>query len=78
MTNVHDLHIHRAFHIISFLWWGAGVVISLRRSANLHMAQLMLLSLASVKSRLVLVPAHPGNAGQSPEGRKTDVCVFVF
>jgi len=34
------------------------------------------LSLASVKSRLVLVPAHMGNLGQSPEGRKTDVCVF--
>ena len=26
-------------------WWGAGMVISLRRSANLHMAQLMLLPL---------------------------------
>jgi len=25
-----------------------------------------------------LVPAHPGNPGQSPEGRKTDVCVCVF
>ena len=35
------------------------------------------LSLASVKSRLVLVPAHPGNPGQSPGGRKTDVCVCV-
>jgi len=27
------------------------------------------------KSRSVLVPAHPGNPGQSPEGRKTVVCV---
>jgi len=26
------------------------------------------LSFASVKSRFVLVPAHPGNPGQSPEG----------
>jgi len=26
---------------------------------------------------LVLVAAHPGNPGQSPEGRKTDVCVCV-
>jgi len=34
------------------------------------------LSLASVKSRLVLVPAHPGNPGQSPEGRKMDVYVW--
>ena len=32
-------------------------------------------SLASVKSRLVLVPAHPGNPGQSPESCKTDVTV---
>jgi len=35
------------------------------------------LSLALVKSRFVLVPAHPGNPRQSPEGRKTDVCVWV-
>jgi len=33
-------------------WWGAGVVICLQQGADLHMAQLM--SLASVKSRLVL------------------------
>jgi len=33
------------------------------------------LSLASVKYRLVLVPAHLGNPGQSPEGCKTDVVV---
>jgi len=35
------------------------------------------LFLASVKSRLVLVTAHPGNLGQSSESRKTDVCVCV-
>ena len=38
-------------------WWGTGVVICLERGADLHMAQLMplhSLSLASVKSRLVL------------------------
>jgi len=35
-------------------WWGAGVVICLARCADLHMAQLMALSLASVKFRLVL------------------------
>ena len=34
-------------------------------------------SLASVKSRLVLVLAHLGNPGQSPEGRETDVHVYV-
>jgi len=36
------------------------------------------LSLASVKSRSVLVPAHPGNPGQNLEGHKMDVCVRVF
>ena len=39
------------------LWWGAGMVICLQRGADLCMAQLMplpSLSLASVKSRLVL------------------------
>jgi len=35
-------------------WWAAGVVICLERGADLHMAQLMPLPLASVKSRLVL------------------------
>jgi len=35
-------------------WWGAGVVICLEQGADLHMAQQMPLSLASVKSRLVL------------------------
>ena len=38
-------------------WWGADVVICLERGASLHMAQLIhrhSLSLASVKSRLVL------------------------
>ena len=35
-------------------WLGAGMVICMERGADLHMAQLMPLSLASVKSRLVL------------------------
>ena len=35
-------------------WWGVGMVICLERCADLHMAQLILLQLASVKSRLVL------------------------
>ena len=35
-------------------------------------------SLASVKSRLVLVLANPGNPWQSPKSRKVDVCVGVF
>jgi len=36
------------------------------------------LSLASVKSRLDLVPAHSGNLGQSPDGRKMDVCIWLI
>ena len=36
------------------------------------------LSLASVKSRLVLVQADLGNPGQSPEGRKMDMCVLLL
>jgi len=39
-------------------WWGTGMVICLERDADLHMTQLMplplIVSLASVKSRLVL------------------------
>jgi len=35
------------------------------------------LSLASIKSRLVLVPAYPGNPGQSPEVCEMDVCVCM-
>jgi len=35
-------------------------------------------SLASVKSRLVLVAAHPGNPGKTPESYKTGVCVCVY
>ena len=38
----------------NFEWWGTGMVICLEQDADLHMAQLMPLSLASVKSILVL------------------------
>ena len=53
-------------------WWGAGMVISLERGADLHMAQLMPLSLAvSCFSRIqigftCLVPAHLGSPGKGP------------
>jgi len=46
-------------------WWGAGVVISLERGADLHMAQLMPLPFTvSCFSEIqtgftFLVPAHP-------------------
>jgi len=60
-------------------WWGAGVVISLERCADLHMAQLMPLPLTvSCFSKIqigftFLVLAHPG----SPRQRAVKwVCVF--
>jgi len=49
----------------------------------LHMAQLMpLLLTVSCFCKIqigftFLVLAQPGNPGQSPEGRKTDLCVCV-
>jgi len=51
-------------------WWGAGVVISLERGADLHMAQPMPLPLTvSCFSKIqigftFLVLAHPGSPGQ--------------
>jgi len=51
-------------------WWGAGMVISLERGADLHMAQLMPLPLTiSCFSKIqigftFLVPAHLGSTGQ--------------
>ena len=53
-------------------WWGAGVVISLERGADLHMAQLMPLPLTvSCFSKIqiafaFLVPAHLGSPGKGP------------
>jgi len=46
-------------------WWGAVVVISLQRGADLHTAQLMPLPLVSCLSKIqigftFLVPAHLG------------------
>jgi len=63
------------------------MVICLGRGADLHMAQLMhchSLSLAPVNPDwfnlpgfVFLVPAHLGNPGHSPGGRKTTVVVVV-
>ena len=62
-------------------WWGAGVVISMERGADLHMAhQLMPLPLTvSCFSEIqigftFLVPAHPGSPGQRTVKR---VCVLL-
>ena len=60
-------------------WWGAGVVVCLEQGADLHMAQLMplpLLSLASVKSRLVL-PFWYRLTWVVPEKEPLNVCVCV-
>jgi len=45
---------HSACKKTNIEWWGAGMVICLEQGRDLHMVQLMPLSLASVKSRLVL------------------------
>jgi len=61
--------------------WGAGVVICLERGADLHMAQLMPLTLTvSCFSKIqigftFLVPAHLQGGGESrKKGRQTGVC----
>ena len=61
-------------------WWGAGMVICLKRGADLHMAQLMPLPLTvSCFSKIqigftFLVLAHPG----SPDKGPLNGCVLVF
>jgi len=62
-------------------WWGAGLVICLERGADLHMAQLMPLSLTVscfIKIQIgftFLVPAHPGSPGKRAVKR---LCVCVW
>ena len=60
-------------------WWGAGVVICLRRGADLHMMPLPLtLSLQLIQIGFTfLVPARPCSPGQSTVGRETVVVVVV-
>ena len=65
--------------------WGAGVVICLERSADLHMAQLMPLPLTVSRFSKIqigfafLVPAHPGSPGQRAVKRVcVCVCVCVY
>jgi len=51
-------------------WWGTGMVICLERGADMHMAQLMPLTLTvSCSSKIqigftFLVPAYPGCPGK--------------
>jgi len=92
VQNILQLYILYAFSALTVLvgwqegylackkteWWGAGMVICLERDADLHMAQLMPLSLTvSCFSKIqigftFLVPAHPGSPGQRAVKR---VCV---
>jgi len=64
-------------------WWGAGVVICLKRGADLHMAQLMPLPLTvSCFSKIqtgftFLVPAHLGSPGQRVV-KRVCVCAHLF
>jgi len=89
-SSIHSLtaHHYHAFSALTLLagrqkghllckkteWWGAGVVICLEQSADLHMAQLMLLPLTVCCSSKIqigstfMVLAHPGITG---------VCVCV-
>jgi len=65
-------------------WWGAGVVVCLGLSAELHMAQRTPLPLTvSCFSRIqigviILVPAHLGSPGKRAVKRVcVSVCVFT-
>jgi len=60
-------------------WWGVGVVICLERGADLHTAQLMPLplSLASVKSRLIL-PFWYWLTQVVPDKGLLNGCVYVI
>jgi len=61
-------------------WWGAGMVICLEQGADLHMAQLMPLSLTvSCFSKIqigftYLVPAHLGSPGMAV--KRMYVCMY--
>jgi len=65
-------------------WWGAGVVICLKRGADLHMAQLMPLPLTvSSFSKIqigftFLVLAYPGSPGKGPLNGCVCVCTGGF
>jgi len=64
-------------------WWGAGMVICLEQSADLHMAQLMpLLLTVSCFSKIqigftFLVPAHLGSPRKGPLNGCVCACVCV-
>jgi len=57
-------------------WWGAGMVICLEQGADLHMAHCHSLSVASVKSRLVL-PFWNWLTRVVPDKKPLNRCVCV-
>jgi len=65
-------------------WWGAGVVICLKRGADLHMAQLMPLPLTAYCFSKIqigfsfLVPAHLGSPGQRAVNRVCYMCQYCI
>jgi len=81
-ASMYSTTITKFLHLTTSLseWWGAGVVICLEQSADLHTDQLLLLPLTiSWFSKIqigftFLVPAHPGSPGQRAVKR---VCVCV-
>jgi len=62
-------------------WWGTGMVICLERDADLHMAQLMPLTVSCFSKIQIgftfLVPAHPGSPGKRAV-KQVCVCVCVL
>ena len=62
-------------------WCGAGLVICLERGADLHMAQLMPLTVSCFSKIQIgftfLVPAHPGSPGKGPLSGCLYVCMWV-
>jgi len=57
--------------VVSFEWWGAGMVVCLEQGADLHTAQLMPLPLTvscfskiQISFTFLLVPAYPSSPGQ--------------
>jgi len=61
-------------------WWGTGMVICLERDADLHMAQLMPLTVSCFSKIQIgftfLVPAHPGSPGKRAV-KQVCVCVYL-
>ena len=69
---------HIYMRVIKTEWWGVGIVICLELGADLHMAQLMPLTVSCFSKIQTgftfLVPDHPGGPGKKAVKR---VCVCV-